>query len=57
MKKRMMTALDRLLIRKRAIIETINDVLKNGCHIDHTRHRSPLNAIVHLLARLVACVL
>ena len=53
----MMTALDRLLIRKRAIIETINDVLKNGCHIDHTRHRRSLNAIVHLLARLVAFVL
>jgi len=54
MKKRMMTALDRLLLRKRAIIETINDVLKNGCHIEHTRHRSPLNAMVHLLAGLVA---
>lgn len=54
MKKRMMTALDRLLLRKRAIIETINDVLKNGCHIEHTRHRSPLNAMVPLLAGLIA---
>jgi len=54
MKKRTTTALDRLLLRKRAIIETINDLLKNGCHIEHTRHRSPLNAMVHLLAGLVA---
>lgn len=45
---------DHLLLRKRAIIESINDQLKNICQIEHTRHRSPLNFVVHLLAGLVA---
>jgi hypothetical protein len=45
---------DQLLLRKRAIIESINDQLKNICQIEHTRHRSPLNFVVHLLAGLVA---
>jgi Transposase DDE domain len=45
---------DKLLLRKRALIETINDQLKNVCQIEHTRHRSPLNFVVHLLAGLIA---
>lgn len=45
---------DKLLLRKRAIIESINDQLKNICQIEHTRHRSPLNFVVHLLAGLIA---
>lgn len=45
---------DNLLLRKRAIIESINDQLKNICQIEHTRHRSPLNFVVHLLAGLIA---
>ena len=45
---------DKLLLRKRALIETINDQLKNVCQIEHTRHRSPFNFVVHLLAGLIA---
>lgn len=45
---------DKLLLRKRALIETIHDQLKNVCQIEHTRHRSPFNFVVHLLAGLVA---
>jgi len=45
---------DRLLLRKRALIETIIDQLKNVCQIEHSRHRSPFNFLVHLLAGLVA---
>lgn len=45
---------DKLLLRKRAIIESINDQLKNICQIEHTRHRSPLNFLVHLFAGLTA---
>ena len=45
---------DKLLLRKRALIESINDQLKNICQIEHTRHRSPLNFLVHLLAGLAA---
>lgn len=45
---------DRLLLRKRALIETIIDQLKNVCQIEHSRHRSPFNFLVHLLAGLAA---
>jgi hypothetical protein len=45
---------DRLLLRKRALIETIIDQLKNVCQIEHSRHRSPINFCVHLLAGLAA---
>jgi len=45
---------DRLVLRKRALIETIVDQLKNICQIEHSRHRSPSNFVVHLLAGLAA---
>ena len=41
---------DKILLRKRSIIETINDMLKNVAQIVHTRHRSVSNFIVNLLA-------
>ena len=50
----LMPLADKLLLRKRAIIESINDQLKNICQIEHTRHRSPLNFLAHLFAGLVA---
>jgi len=54
MKKRLMPLQDRLLVRKRSLIETINDQLKNISQIAHTRHRSPVNFLVNLLAGLIA---
>jgi hypothetical protein len=45
---------DHLLLRKRTLIETIIDQLKNVCQIEHARHRSPVNFLVHLLAGLAA---
>lgn len=48
---------DRLLLRKRFLIETITDQLKNVSQIEHTRHRSPANFAVNLLAGLVAYTL
>lgn len=54
MKKRLMPLQDRLLARKRSLIETINDQLKNISQIAHTRHRSPVNFLVNLLAGLIA---
>ena len=46
--------MDKLLLRKRAIIESINDQLKNIQQIEHTRHRSVINAMVNVLAALIA---
>lgn len=54
MKNRLLPLMDKLLLRKRAIIETIYDQLKNISQIDHTRHRSVDNFLVNLMAGLVA---
>jgi hypothetical protein len=54
MKNRLMRMSDKLLLRKRFIIETINDQLKNQSQIEHSRHRSPINFVVNLVAGLIA---
>jgi len=57
MKGALMSLEEKLLLRKRSISETINDHLKNVCQIEHTRHRSPANFLVHLMAGLLAYTL
>jgi hypothetical protein len=54
MKNKLMPVLDKLLLRKRALIECVNDQLKNISQIEHTRHRSAANGIVNMLAAVVA---
>lgn len=50
----LMPRVDKLLLRKRALIETIYDQLKNLCQIEHSRHRSVHNFMVNLVAGLIA---
>jgi Transposase DDE domain len=54
MKNKLMPLFDKLLLRKRSIVETINDQLKNISQIEHTRHRSIWNFMVNLVAGLIA---
>lgn len=54
MKNKLLPWLDKLLLRKRALIESVGEQLKHVCQIAHTRHRSLHNASVHLWAALVA---
>lgn len=54
MKPRMVLLWDKLMLRKRSVIETVNDQLKNICQVEHTRHRSVNGFLVNLLAGLVA---
>ena len=54
MKNKLMDLYDRLLLRKRAVIESVNDFLKNICDIEHSRHRSVTNFLVNLLSALAA---
>ncbi len=54
MKNRLLPLMDKLLLRKRYIIDTINDQLKNQSQIEHSRHRSPTNFVVNVLAGLIA---
>lgn len=54
MKNKLMDFKDKLLLKKRPIIEAVNDILMSVCDIEHTRHRSPINAICHIWASIVA---
>ena len=54
MKGALMSVSDRLLLRKRAIIETVNDELKNIAQVEHSRHRCFENFIINLLGAIAA---
>jgi hypothetical protein len=54
MKNRLVPLEDKLLLRKRAVIESVNNILKETLQIEHTRHRSPINFLVNLVSGLVA---
>jgi hypothetical protein len=54
MRNKLMDMRDKILLRKRAVIESVNDFLKNICQIEHSRHRSILNFLVNLLAAISA---
>lgn len=54
MKNKLMPMRDKLMSRKRFLIETVNDQLKNEFHAEHTRHRSPMNFFVNLISALIA---
>jgi len=57
MKNKLMLLSDKLLLCRRGIIESVNDQLKNISQIEHSRHRSPWNFAVNLLAALIAYAL
>lgn len=54
MKQRLMPLYDKIMLRKRSIIESINDMLKNVAQLVHSRHRSVHNFIMNLLAAMGA---
>lgn len=54
MKNQLMPIRDKILLRKRFIIETINDQLKNVSQIEHTRHRSIFGFLTNLISGLIA---
>lgn len=54
MKKKTLSTWDKILLRGRCLIETINDQLKNICQIEHSRHRSAANFMVNLISGLIA---
>lgn len=54
MKNQLMIWTDRIMLRRRAIVETIIDQLKNISQIEHSRHRSITNFFVNVLCGLIA---
>lgn len=57
MKKKMFTAFEKFFLYQRSIVETVIDQLKSLCHIEHSRHRSPVNFLVNLIGGLAAYAL
>lgn len=54
MKNKLMLYSDKIKLKQRALIESVNDLLMTVFDIDHTRHRSPINAIAHAFSGLIA---
>ena len=54
MKNRFLSLCDKQLLRKRALVETVNDQLKNISQVEHTRHRSLWNFLGNVAAGLIA---
>lgn len=49
-----MPVFDKVVLKKRSVIESVNNQLKNVFNVEHTRHRSPINAFAHMLSALIA---
>jgi len=54
MPNKLMDLKEKILLQKRNIIETVFDYLKNKMNLKHTRHRSPINAFVHILSTFIS---
>lgn len=54
MKNSLMTRNDKIMLRKRPVIEAVNDELKNISQIEHSRHRSFANFVSNIIAGLIA---
>lgn len=54
MKNSLMTMSDKIMLRKRSVIETVNDELKNICQIEHSRHRSVINFMTNPIGGIIA---
>jgi hypothetical protein len=57
MKNKLMPLHEKILLRKRSVIETVNGVLKTDFQISHTRHRSFINGFIHIFSTIVAYAL
>jgi len=53
MKNMMMPLHEKMYLCKRSLIETVFDYLKNKLMLEHSRHRSPLNMIIHVISTLI----
>jgi hypothetical protein len=54
MKNRLMPLWDKLMLRKRSLIESVNHQLKNVFQIEHTRHRSVINGFTNMISAILA---
>jgi hypothetical protein len=57
MKNYLMNMGDKINLRKRSLIESVFNVLKNRMNLEHTRHRSPTNFLVHIISCIISYTL
>ncbi len=54
MKNKLINVSNNLFLMKRGVVESVIELLKSACNIEHTRHRSPVNAIINIWAAIAA---
>jgi hypothetical protein len=54
MKTKALSNEEKILLRKRSVIETVNDELKNICQVEHTRHRSISGFLLNIMGAIAA---
>ena len=54
MKNHLMPLLDKMRLRGRFIVESVFNIMKNNMNLEHSRHRSPINFCINILAALIA---
>lgn len=54
MKNKLIPMFDKMMLRKRAVIESVIDQMKNISQVEHSRHRSPENFLINILGGLIA---
>ena len=53
MKNQLMPIQEKYDLMKRGVIESVNDILMTVCDMERTRHRSPINAMTHMMLALI----
>ena len=56
MRNKLLSMKDKIMLRKRVLVETVNDQLKNISQLEHTRHRSVANFFINALAAIAAYI-
>jgi len=54
MKNRLLELWDKILLKKRSLIESVYNIMKNSLHLEHSRHRSVVNAGIYYITTLIA---
>ncbi len=52
MKNKLVNIYDKIILKRRVVIETVNDQLKNIARMEHSRHRSFMNFLINTLAAI-----
>jgi Transposase DDE domain len=54
MKNKLLSVWDKVMLKKRSLIESIFNIMKNSMMLEHSRHRSVINAFIHMVCVVIA---